>query len=344
LPRGAVNRELSTGDAGPESGEVLRTYTDGFVGPDTAGTTSGSLFENTTSRFGFENDSQNNANTTLVFQAPLTGENAFSSSSSQGMDLSWEDEADRETGAIIELGLRVSPEDQALHVSGLFAVLLSSFELQGGGSTFEANRRDTVEEIGGTLTDTYQVPSGVILPLAPYSQPSANPPPGFYPRIQDEPTRVLAPEVINSSTRTMNWFNRIDESVEADVITFSFGPEVQLALSDIGFVALSAGAALHVVDWNATHEETLYRRDNSSQPQTVQRWEDSTSNTDTVWGGFTQISAGVHLSPDESSSVYILKAFARWDMADDVEGQVGPSTFTLDLDAFSAGAVAGFLF
>ena len=61
VPGGQKSYTLSTGAAGPKSGEILREYSDGFVGPDTVGTTPGSLFENTTSRYGYDSISQNNA-------------------------------------------------------------------------------------------------------------------------------------------------------------------------------------------------------------------------------------------------------------------------------------------
>jgi hypothetical protein len=343
LPGGSTFYRLSTGAAGPESGEALREYSDGFVGPDTAGTTPGSFFTDTTSRFGFENDSQNNADTTIVFQGPLTGEQGLTSSGSSGSDLSWEDDPGSETGAIVELGLQLSSPERAVTVSGVFAFLYSPFEINGGGSTFEASRTDTRREISGTVTDTYTVPTGVILPLAPYSQPSADPIPGFYPRIADEPTRVIAPEVNPSSTNSFTWFNRIEESVDADVFTFSLGPEVQVSVADVGFLALSAGAALHLVDWDATHEETLYRNHQGAS-ESVQRWKDQTSGTDVVWGGFAQVSGGLALDSEDASTGIVLQAFARWDVTEDLDGTVGPSTFTLDLDAFSAGAMAGFLF
>lgn len=344
LPRGPVYYDLSTGGAGPESGETLRIYSDGFVGPDTAGTTSGSMFEDTTSRFGYESDSQNNADTTLVFQAPLSGEQRLSSSRAAANDLSWSDDPGHEPGAVLELAYRITPPQRTVDVLAQFSFLYSPFEIQGGGSTFEASRTDTRKELSGTLTDTYAVPSGVILPLAPYSQPSANPPPGFYPRIADEPSRVLAPESRTVRTDTVRWYNRIEEEVEADVFTFSLGPEVRVRIAESGFVSVAAGAALHVVDWEASHHETLYRADNGGAGRGVREWRERSSNTDLIWGGFAQVGAGLMFGPDEEPPRYLIQAFARWEANESLNGRVGPSEFELDLDAFSAGAMAGFFF
>jgi len=344
IPQGARFDRVSTGGAGPDSGEAPRTYSDGFVGPDTAGTTSGSLFENTTSRFGYQNDAQNNGDRTLSFQAPLTGAQALSSSGSSFRDLVWEEEPDREAGAMLELSRRITPEDRPLTVHATFAFLYSPFAIQGGGSTFSAERTDTRREITGFLTDTYGVPTGVVLPLAPYSQPDADPPPGFYPRIQDEPVRSLAPERRTVDVDRISWVNRIEEKVEADVFTFSLGPEIQLDVTDRLFLSAAAGAALHVVDWRASHRETLYRRENGGPPETVREWNDRAKNTDLVWGGFGQVSGGLLLGTGQEPARVFLQAFARWDFAEDLDGSVGPSRFTLDLDAFSAGAMAGFQF
>ncbi len=344
IPGGQTAYTLSSGAAGPETGEVLREYSDGFVGPDTAGTTSGSLFENTTSRYGFDRNSQNNGDTTLVFHAPLTGEQRLSSTSSSRNDLSWSDSPDYEPGVIIEIAYQLSPSEDTITYFGQFSFLFSPLEINGGGSTFEATRTDTRNELSGTLTDTYQVPTGVILPLAPYSQSSANPPPGFYPRIADEPTRSMDPESRTVSTDTLSWYNQIEESVEADVFTFSFGPEVQWSVTEACFLSLSAGAALHVVDWKATHEEKLVKSTNGGSTETVQTWKDRSSSTDIAWGGFAQLSGGTLFGPETDPSRYFVQGFARWEITEDVNGQVGPSEFTLHLDSFSAGAMAGFFF
>jgi hypothetical protein len=344
LPTGPNSYELSTGAAGPENGETLRTYSDGFVGPDTAGTTTGSFFENTTSRFGFDSDSQNNADTTLVFQAPLTGEERTSSMTSSNNDLSWSDDPGSETGAILEVAYRITPAQRNVDLLAQLSFLYSPFEIQGGGNTFNATRTDIRRELSGTLTDTYAVPTGVILPLAPYSQPSANPPPGFYPRIMDEPSRTLAPESRKVGTDTIRWFNQIEEQVEADVFTVSLGPEVLIRVARQGFVSASAGVALNVVDWQASHHEALYRSTNGGQPTTVQEWRENSSSTDLVWGGFAQAGAGVHLGPEGEPARFLIKAFARWEANESLNGTVGPSEFDIDLDAFTAGAMAGFFF
>ena len=76
----------------------------------------------------------------------------------------------------------------------------------------------------------------------------------------------------------------------------------------------------------------------------MQSWNDRSSGTDFVWGGFAQVAGGVVISSQESPSSYVLQAFARWDVADDLNGNVGPSTFMLDLDALSAGVMVGFFF
>ncbi|MDF3129969.1 hypothetical protein P0Y35_12245 [Kiritimatiellaeota bacterium B1221] len=341
LPSGNVDYSLSTGAAGAASGVALRTYSDGFVGPDTAGSTAGSLFEGTTSRFGFDRDSQNNANSSLVFQGALSGEQTLSSSQSSETDLMWSDDSDAETGVILEFTYLLTSPEKSVQVLGQFSFLYSPVEIRGGGSTFEAQRTDTRKELSGTLTDTYQVPTGVILPLAPYSQSSANPPPGFYPRIMDEPTRTMAPEGTTVANDTVSWFNQIEEKVEADVFTISFGPEVMIQVTESAFFSLSAGAAMHLVDWKATHQETLHQS-NRSAP--VREWKDEASKTDLVWGGFGQVAGGLKFGPDQDPSRYFLQGFARWDITEDLKGTVGPSEFTLDLDAFSAGAMAGFFF
>lgn len=344
LPRGAVLYTVSTGAAGPETGEALRTYTDGFAGPDTAGTTSGGLFENTTSRFGYESDSQNNGGTTLVFHAPLAGEQRTSSMNSSGRKLDWRDDPGGEPGAILELGYQITPPQRKVEILGKFSFLYSPFEISGGGNTFESTRTDIRRELSGTLTDRYVVPTGVILPLAPYSQPSANPPPGSYPRIQDEPFRTLALQSQTAGTRTLRWFNRIEEEVDADVFTFSLGPEVRVHFCQKGFLSASAGMAVNVVDWEASHHEVLYRTDNGGQAAIVQEWRDTSSSTDVLWGGFAQVGAGLHLGPAGEPPRFLVQAFARWEANESLNGTVGPSEFEIDLDAFSAGAMAGFFF
>ena len=60
LPRPFRDSFRLPGGVGGSSGSGFRQYANGFVGPDRRGTTPGSAFAGTTSRFGFQSTSQNN--------------------------------------------------------------------------------------------------------------------------------------------------------------------------------------------------------------------------------------------------------------------------------------------
>ncbi|GEM_PF-5452122 len=344
-PGGPRFYTVSTGSAGEATGEALRIYDNGYVGPDTAGTTPGSLFENTTSRFGFVTDTQNRDNVLLEYTGQLTGSEAFFSSQQSNSPLSWDDDGDNETGIILEGDYRIGSPSEYLDILAQFSFLYSPLNIQGGGSSFEASRRDYRNTISGTLTDQYSIPNGVTLPQGPYTQPSESPPPGIYPRIMDEPTRTLTPVSTPAGSNSTRWFNDIREQVNADVYTFSLGPKVRFRVAEVGFLSASAGVSLNLVDWEASHEETLYSSRNGASSSTLQSWQDNSSSTDWIWGGFGQLSAGLMLGGgEEEAPRFLLQLFARWEQNERLSGQVGPSQFDLDLDSMSSGAMAGFFF
>jgi hypothetical protein len=341
FPRPPSIDTVNRGGTGPETGQVLRVYENGFAGPDQGGTTPGSLFAGTTSRFGYADDAQNDGDRSLTFTQSISGTLQTSSFRTSESDASWRDDPETETGLRLATSFQTPVNEGRVSVGVRLSAEWVPFEMEGGGQTFAATRTTRRFNRTGTLTDTYAVPGGVTLPLAPYSQPSATPGPGFLPRIIDTPTRSETLETVPVATTWSEWWNRVDERFEADVFTFSLAPELSVEPAPGFLLTLSGGPALHLVDWTAGHTETLYRSVNGGPAQTDRVWNDRADDTEVLWGGFVEGSAGLRFGKD---SRYLLQAFLRADWAESLSGEVGPSRFQVGLDSLSAGLVGGVAF
>ncbi|MDF3129956.1 hypothetical protein P0Y35_12180 [Kiritimatiellaeota bacterium B1221] len=335
LPRGSTTSVLDSGAAGPASGSAFRSYDDGFVGPDALGSTPGSLFEGTSSRFGYESDAQVSGSS-LVMSAVLTGTSSSTSFSSSDESGSWNDDPGSEVGAQIETAY-LRPVS-AGRVGLLFGFGWSPYKISGEDSTFTASRADQKNRVDGLLTDRYAIPGSVILPSAPYHQPNANPPPAFLPRIYDEPSRSIESTSTRTGTTRYEWFNQINQEFDADVFTFSLGPTAEIDVAEMLFLSLSAGAAFHVVDWQASSTETLYSAVNGGNPETVESWKERQSGTDLILGGYLSCGAGVMFGEGDR---YFIQGTARWDWADNLSATVGSTSFEVGFDSFSAMVSAG---
>jgi hypothetical protein len=323
------------GGAGDAGGFALRTYDNGFVGPD-AGTNTGGLFQGTTSSFGYSSDAQNSADQTLSYSIAGGGSATSTSSSSHYQPGSWAEGSDFQTGPYIEAGFQL-PLNRHISVGAQLAYSWVGFDASNQTSTFFATQSARYYSVG--LTDTYAVPNGVILPLAPYEQPDPNPGPGALPRIYATPQRAASQHATGGET--VRFFNRISESLEVDVHTFNLGPEFHLNGPWSTYLTVSGGVTMNIVPWDAEHTETLYVQRGRGAARVLEQFHDEASGTEVLWGAYVQTGLGVKFGRNKN---WLVEGFARWDWNEDLEGSVGPSEFSVDLDAFCAGVMVGVSF
>lgn len=321
--------------AGDTSSFMLRNYDNGYVGPDTA-TDSGGFFQGTTSRFGFARDSQNNSDQTLGYTLAGGGSATTTRDGADYQAASWSDDPDFQVGPYLEAGVQF-PINNHVSLGAQLAYSWIGFDASNATSTFSAFQNARYSSVG--LTDTYAVPNGVILPLAPYDQPDANPPPAALPRIFALPQRAVSRSA--TGAESVVFYNNVTEHLDVDLHTFNLGPEFLFQGPWDTQFSISGGATLNVSPWDAEHTETLFMRRNSERPRVLEKFRDQASGTEVLWGGYVQTGLGWTFGPQKNWQV---EGFARWDWSEDLEGSVGPSDFSVDLDSFSAGVTLGFTF
>jgi len=331
---------IETMDAGDETSHMLRNYDNGFVGPDTLGTTAGSFFEGTTSRFGYDSNAQIQGSS-LLFQAPVSGTRVSSSISYQGEHLLHANSPDYETGIQLNLNYALPRKSEKVQLSMDFGLLYSPYDLQSIASNYSATRIDTTEELIGTLTDAYTIAAGVTLADAPYSQPDSNPAPGVLPRINDLPIRTVDTVIASSSESVTVWSNLLNQQYEAKVYSFHAGPMLAIDLGEHFSLNASGGASFHLTSWDAYLQEDFYQQVDNGTASMIASWDFDDGGTDVLLGAYLQGAVSYQFGEHKE---YSIQGFARWDWAESQDDTFGTSQLDISYDSFSAGISLGMLF
>ena len=306
-----------------QPGELgLRQYQSGFVSTD-AGTATDGLTWN----WGYQEASQVQGDQ-LVYTLNEGSQRTMSRSTNL-RDGSWQEDSEFEPGPYIEID-RLYPLSQKLLIGPQFNFSFINVDQENSTSTFSQNQRSELRRF--TLTDRFDL-DGIIPPLAPYEGTEEGP----GPVISNYPgDRRISSS--HSASQTADFFNRVDESFDLDLFTFGAGAHVEYDHGPV-FIQASAGLALNIADWEASHRETLYVSRNGGKAKKYRSWSAHESDTDVLVGAYVQGKLGVQLT--ERLSV---AGFARYDWNESLTGNVGPSSFDVDLDGLSAGVVVGFTF
>lgn len=211
-----------------------------------------------------------------------------------------------------------------------------------------------------TINDSYTYNPQVLLPAAPYTGTAAGP----GPLIPNQPTTrtintatttstVNDPggttttttrtqttdrysEVIGSSTAvtvtTADFFSTVSESMDVDLHTLSLGPRMSWEKSRLR-IGLSTGLAINLANWDASYREDLYVSRNGGKARLLKSYRDDDSGSEVLPGFYLEANANVRLSQR-----FALFAGGRYDWAGSLDGQVGPSAFSLDLGGWTAMA------
>jgi hypothetical protein len=314
-------RHLPT-DAGQLGRIDFRDYEDGYVRAD-----AGTLNDDYTWNWGYQQASQVQGD--LLVYSLQQGSQLTMSRHSSLSDASWRDDNDFEAGPYIEIE-RLFPITQTISIGPQFNFSFIGVDQQHSGSTF--SQQQASEERSFLLTDRFEL-DGIIPPLAPYE----GSPTGPGPLINNVPSQRQITD-FRTGSGTADFFNRVDESFDLDLSTLGIGGQVEYDLGML-FVQGSAGLTLNVADWEASHRETLYISRNGGKAKDLRSWSAHESDTDLLVGAYVQAKLGVQLSERVSVS-----GFARYDWSQSLSGDVGPSSFDVDLDGLSAGVMIGVTF
>ncbi len=316
LPAGSSR--LSATGAG--SGFSSRTYDDGYVNPD-----SGTSFTADTAFWGYTSASQVAGNS-ISFHGVGPSHTEIAQRLSLDSDPGWSDGL-AAGGPMITLNYE---QEWSKHITlGLdFSVSLLALHRANEGSSFFSEI--TMNHFTSRVTDSYGTGGGV-LPPPPHSGTAG---PG--PLILATPSRVLHESLANSESFYV--FDSIEESLDFTLTTLSLGPTASYQRGQLRAL-FGYGLALNIVSWDAFKRDTIYAGTTLETAQVIAQWRDAESGTDVLPGFYLQSSLAYEIDERWSCSV-----FGRYDWSRKLKGEVGGSTFALDLSGWSAGLMLSYRF
>ncbi len=300
-----------------------RVYRDGNVHQD-----GGTPADGLTGYWGYQNASQLSANTLTFHGENPSAINGGGSRSNRSAG-SWDTDGDG-VAPVIQLDYSY---DLRPNLSAGFSLQYSflSFDGRQSGSNFSATQTESTTE--ANVTDTYET-TGLVIPLSPYQGTLAGP--GVL--ISNKPSsRSLGNGRLLDSSR-VSFFNQIEESLDVRLHTLTLGPTLGTKVGRVG-CSFGSGLALNIVDWTATHQETLYIQRDHGPAKIYQRWNDRASKTNVLPGIYVQGAASISLTDHFTFTV-----FGNYDWSRSLTGHVGPSHFTIDPSGWMLGGMFGYAF
>ena len=291
-------------------------YSNGYVRPDS---TNGP----NTWNWGFNDPSQVVGNT-LTFSGSNT--EIFQRVLAQSLDSAWSEDL-AGLGIYFELESPTLLKWKRFNLSAVAGYSFVQDETERSLDAFSAVRQTML--IHNSFTDAYDI-SG-IAPVAP-QQGTFNGPGPVISRTPISRTgghgstaTMLDDEVITS---------RVEQSFKINLHTLSLGPRIGM---DFGKLRATAGLglAINLADWEASSNETL----RSESGKVLKRWQDSTSELEILFGGYAEL--GAHYAINERWSI---NANLRYDLSQDLSGQVANTPIHLDLGGFTAMVGVGWRF
>ncbi len=209
-----------------------------------------------------------------------------------------------------------------LAVGPQISFMFTGFDTGNRSNNFSAfqERRD----YSNSLTDSYGL-DGSIPPQAPYSGSFNGP--GILLRNKPD-SRHLTPQ--QTGSERLNLMNEVQEKLDVDLYTFSIGPQFEYRYGRF-YSRAGLGLALNIADVEASRSETLVLKKGGNQ-SVYRKWEGSKSETDLLPGFYLSLETAFCLSQQWS-----LSAFGRFDWNKDISGTVGPSSYTVNMDGWTAG-------
>lgn len=291
-------------------------YSDGYVLPDITG----SAIQ--TWNWGYNNASQVQGNS-LVFSGSSSSLTQSTSMSSR--DSGWSDD-------LQNAGVELRAESPALfqwRQFSLSAAMGYSFtrdEADESREAFHAQRTTWLQQ--SSVRDVYDITAIAPIPGAPFNGTFNGP----------GPVISLSPQ---SSTGGGSgdreklyedvYSSAVHQSLDIRLHTLSFGPKVSTIAGRVRVVG-GLGLALNIADYEADYDERLTVQRGNARARLLREWHESDSGTDVVPGFYLETSAEVLLAPR-----WVGYISGRYDWAGSVDGQLGPSSFDVDLSGWTLG-------
>jgi hypothetical protein len=360
----------NVGTAGPATINADRTYSNGYVNQDAGTPTFGDTWF-----WGYNQASQVSGGT-LSYQTTAPGtvntttttggggsmttySPTQSSTSSLSQDLNWSTDLSGsgwfgrlESPAIfskdalavsVELGYSYAGADTGRRNNSVFNAHQQTRTRTTTTTTPAVTAGSVIDTTTLTITDRYDV-SGFLVPGAPYTGTLVGP--GS--TITNRPaSRTVTPNTVSTGTAsngtagptsvssseritTADFFSTVSETLDVDLHTLSLGPHVSWEKSRVR-LGLSTGLAINFANWDAGYREDLYLSQNGGKSRRLASYQNQDSGSEVLPGFYLEANANVRLTQHLS-----LFAGGRYDWAGTLDGQVGPSAFSLELGGWTA--------
>lgn len=309
---------------GPADAPADRSYDDGFVHIGAATPYSG-----LTTFWGYAAAAQHQGDE-LVFSR-AGGERRDVSRLRTAAATDWSHDASWEAGPILELACSA---DLRPGVTAGFALNFSAVSLGGGrGGLATLSDYQQLDVYHVTAVDRYAL-DGVVPPAAGYAGSFAGP----GPLLGNLPDGRAFPESL-TSTDTALFLDRVRDDLTVDFYTLGMAGTLSWAATPRLALGVQAGVALNLADWEARREEVIWSSTNGGTPDVFSRRRVDREACEFVAGAYLQGQFAWALNDR-----WALQGFGRYDWNEDLDGEVGPTSFRADLSGWSVGAGARFAF
>ena len=290
-------------------------YSNGYVLPDSTGGAN-------TWNWGFNDPSQVVGNT-LTFSGSNT--EIFQRVLSQTLDSAWSDDL-AGLGIYFELESPVLLKWKRFNLSAVASYSFVQDETEQSADAFSAVRQTMLKH--NSFTDAYDIAG--IAPVTPQQGTFNGPGPVISRTPQSRSGGATKLTMLDDEVFT----SRVDQSFKINLHTLSAGPRIGM---DFGKLRATAGLglAINIADWEAASNETL----SSETRKVLKRWQDTTSELDILLGAYVEL--GAQYAINERWSI---NANLRYDIAQDLSGQVANTPIDLDLGGFTAMIGVGWRF
>lgn len=313
-----------TGAVGPEGTIGDRIYANGFVNIG-----AGTAFDGLTTFWGFDDASQISGDTLNFSSAP------FSTTTSDVTNTSSILDRDHDTGTRfapeVEIGYRFYTNETTV-LRALVGFSWTQLDQDQKGSNFGQIQNSETSEF--TVADSFSL-GGIIPPLAPFAGTEAGP----GPLIANIPTSRTIQSLGVSDSQQAVLMNQVRDRIDLDIYTFNAGLDMQKRLVDSVWVSAGAGLVLNAVDIDASHRESLTVSQNGGAQTQLSNRREKNDSVETSWGYYAKGGLVWQIAQQWS-----LNGYVRYDWNETVTEDVGPGSFSLDMDVLTLGAALQFAF
>ena len=323
----ARDKTYTYSSAGDLDSVAERDYENGYVYSD-----EWTDFDGGTLYWGYDYASQVDADNTISFRLLASSVTEYKRETSATTE-QIKDELDNDQGLYLQAE-RVLTQNDWMDCGLHLDCSLLSFSSGGSLNTFrDLQNWATYHSYG---YDSYSLADTGITPQSEPYHGSADQDSG--PVIDNIPSSRKSTGLIKVASRSYEAYNNIDESLDIDLSTISFGLFLSANYQEF-YLSGVAGPTLNVVKKDASYNEKLYGRSNGGVPSVLMEWSDTQNDTECVVGFFVQGQLGIRII-----DFLELSLFGRYDWIENITDDIGQSRYVVNPEGPSIGGTLNFTF